>query len=50
MALELKTLAALEHRQLLVGIGQLWALHESQLLAKIGMSNITNAKLQIISQ
>jgi hypothetical protein len=27
----IETSAALEHRQLLAGMGQLWALHESQL-------------------
>jgi hypothetical protein len=50
MAPELETSVALEHRQLLALMGQLWALHESQLWAKMGMGNTTNAKLQIIGQ
>jgi hypothetical protein len=50
MALELETSAALEHRQLLAGMGQLWALHESQLWAKMGMGKTTNAKLQKMGQ
>jgi hypothetical protein len=45
MAPELETSAGLEHRQLLAGMGQLWALHESQLWAKMGMGKTTNAKL-----
>jgi hypothetical protein len=49
IAPELEASAALEH-QLLIGMGQPWALHESQLWAKMGMGNTTNAKLQIISQ
>jgi hypothetical protein len=47
MAPELETSAALEHRQLLAGMGQLWALHESQLWTKMSMGKTTNAKLQI---
>jgi hypothetical protein len=47
MAPKLETSAALDHRQLLAGMGQLWALHESQLWAKMGMDKTTNAKLQI---
>jgi hypothetical protein len=50
MAPKLETSAALEHRQLLARMGQLWALHESQLWAKMGMDNTTNAKLQIMGQ
>jgi hypothetical protein len=50
MAPELKMSTALEHRQLLAGMGQLWALHESQLWAKMGMGKTTNAKLQINGQ
>jgi hypothetical protein len=50
MALELETSAALEHPQLLAGMGRLWALHASQLWAKMGMGNTTNAKLQIMGQ
>jgi hypothetical protein len=50
MAPKLETSAALEHRQLLARMGQLWALHESQLWAKMGMGNTTNAKLQIMGQ
>jgi hypothetical protein len=50
MAPELETSAGLEHRQLLAGMGQLWALHESQLWAKMGMGKTTNAKLQINGQ
>jgi hypothetical protein len=50
MAPELETSASLEHRQLLAGMGQLWALHESQLWAKMGMGKTTNAKLQINDQ
>jgi hypothetical protein len=42
--------AALEHRQLLAGMDQLWALHECQLWAKMGIGNTTNAKLQIMDQ
>jgi hypothetical protein len=48
-ALELEVLAALEH-QLLIGTGQLYALYESQLWTKVGMSNTINAKLQRIDQ
>jgi hypothetical protein len=33
--------------KILARMGQLWALHESQLWAKMGMSKTTNAKLQI---
>jgi hypothetical protein len=50
MAPELETSVALEHRQLLAGMGQLWALHESQLWAKMSMGKTTNAKLQIKGQ
>jgi hypothetical protein len=50
MAPELETSAPFEYRQLLAGMGQLWALHESQLWAKIGMDNTTYAKLQIMGQ
>ena len=50
MAPEWEMSAALEQRQLLAGMGQLRALHESQLWAKIGMGNTTNAKLQIMGQ
>jgi hypothetical protein len=50
MAPKLDSLAALKHHQLLIGTGQIWALHESQLWAKMGMSKTTNAKLQIKGQ
>jgi hypothetical protein len=50
MAPELETSTGLEHRQLLAGMGQLWALHESQLWAKMGMGKTTNAKIQIMGQ
>jgi hypothetical protein len=50
MAPELETSAGLQHRQLLTEMGQLWALHESQLWAKMGMGKTTNAKLQINDQ
>ena len=40
MAPELETSAALEHQQLLAGMGQLWA--------KMGMGNTTNVKLQVM--
>jgi hypothetical protein len=46
---ELEASTALEH-QLLIGMDQPWALHESQLWAKMGMGNTTNAKLQIIGR
>jgi hypothetical protein len=42
MVPELETSAGLEHRQLLAGMGQLWA--------KMGMGKTTNAKLQINDQ
>jgi hypothetical protein len=49
MAPKLEMSASLEHRQLLAGMGQLWALHESQLWAKMGMGKTTNAKIQIMA-
>jgi hypothetical protein len=49
MVSKLEASAALEH-QLLIGTDQLWALHESQLWAKMGISKTTNAKLQIKGQ
>ena len=50
MAPKLEESAALEHHQLLIGIGQLWVLHESQLWAKMGMGKTINTKLQIKGQ
>jgi hypothetical protein len=47
---ELESSAALENHQLLIGTGQLWALHESQLWAKMSTGKTTNAKLQIKGQ
>jgi hypothetical protein len=45
MVPELEASAALEHHQLLIGTGQLWALHENQLWAKMGLCKTINAKL-----
>ena len=52
MAPDFETSTILEHRQHLAGMGQLWALHKSQLWAEmgLGLNNTTNAKVQIMDQ